>query len=121
VVLDHDHSIRAVGYVSLNPVRARLADGSRAMALVERARSPSRRDDTLVRVRPVLDRMSHFQAFLRASASEDFTALRRAEATGRPLSTEEFVAQLEQLLGRPMARRGPLAADRPAKSIQANR
>ncbi len=64
-------------------------------------------DDALVRVRPVLDRMPHFQALLDASANDDFAALRRAEATGRPLGTDDFVADLERLLGRPIARRAP--------------
>jgi hypothetical protein len=38
---------------------------------------------------------------------EDFSELRRAEATGRPLGTPEFVTGLETLLGRKIARRAP--------------
>jgi hypothetical protein len=38
---------------------------------------------------------------------EDFSDLRRAEATGRPLGAPEFVAGLENLLGRKIARRAP--------------
>jgi len=37
----------------------------------------------------------------------DFTELRRAEATGRPLGTADFVAERERLLGRPIAKRAP--------------
>lgn len=36
-----------------------------------------------------------------------FTALRGAETTGRPLGNEDFIAGLERLLGRPIARRAP--------------
>jgi hypothetical protein len=38
---------------------------------------------------------------------EDFSELRRAEATGRPLGAPEFVTGLEKLLGRKIARRAP--------------
>jgi hypothetical protein len=38
---------------------------------------------------------------------DDFSELRRAEATGRPLGAPEFDAGLENLLGRKIARRAP--------------
>jgi hypothetical protein len=40
-------------------------------------------------------------------AEDDFSDLRRAEATGRPLRAPEFVTGLENLLGRKIARRAP--------------
>ena len=42
-----------------------------------------------------------------STCSEDFSDLRRAEATGRPLGAPEFVSGLENLLGRKIARRAP--------------
>ncbi|NOT39576.1 MAG: hypothetical protein HOP13_03710, partial [Alphaproteobacteria bacterium] len=36
-----------------------------------------------------------------------FAALRGAETTGRPLGNDDFIAGLERLLGRPIARRAP--------------
>ena len=36
-----------------------------------------------------------------------FSALRLSEGTGRPLGAADFVADLERLLGRPVARRAP--------------
>ena len=42
-----------------------------------------------------------------STCSEDFSGLRRAEATGRPLGAPEFVSGLENLLGRKIARRAP--------------
>ena len=62
-------------------------------------------DDGLVKVRPVLDRIPHLKALLEAGADEDFSDLRRAETTGRPLGAPEFVTGLENLLGRKIARR----------------
>ena len=38
---------------------------------------------------------------------EAFAALRRAESTGRPVGTAEFVTGLERVLGRRIARRAP--------------
>ena len=65
-------------------------------------------DDALVTVRPVLDRIPHLKALLlQGNAEDDFSELRRAESTGRPLGAPEFVAGLESLLGRKIARRAP--------------
>jgi len=64
-------------------------------------------DDGLVSVRPVLDRVSCFADLLLEDKEEAFAALRRAESTGRPLGTAEFVSGLERLLGRRLARRAP--------------
>ena len=56
-------------------------------------------DDGLVKVRPVLDRIPHLKALLEAGADEDFSHLRRAETTGRPLGAPEFVTGLENPAG----------------------
>jgi hypothetical protein len=71
------------------------------MALVQRARSLGRRGRRSFRVKLVLDRIP----YLEAATDDDFTDLRRGEATGRPLGMEDFVVGLEKLLGRPIARR----------------
>jgi hypothetical protein len=42
------------------------------------------------------------------ATEDDFSELRRAEATGRPLGTPEFVKGLETLPGRKIARRAPV-------------
>jgi len=47
---------------------------------------------------------------------DDFSELRRAEATGRPLGAPEFVTGLERLLGRKIARRAP--GRRPATEVE---
>jgi putative transposase len=64
-------------------------------------------DDALVTVQPVLDRIPHLKGLLEADADEDFSDLRHAETTGRPLGAPEFVDGLEKILGRPIARRAP--------------
>jgi len=62
------------------------------------------RDDGLVTVRPILDRVANF-ADLLATAADDpaFAPLRRAELIGRPLGSPDFVAAVEARLGRRLA------------------
>ena len=69
-------------------------------------------------VRPVLDRLSRFADLLLEDRDDEvFAALRRAESTGRPVGTAEFVTGLERVLGRRIARRAPGPA--PAASVSA--
>jgi putative transposase len=107
VVLDDTHLIRAVRYVSLNPVRAGLVSRPEDWKWSSVRAHLSGVDDALVTVRPVLDRIPHLKELLQADADEDFSELRRAEANGRPLGAPEFVTGLEKLLGRKIARRAP--------------
>ena len=107
VVLDDIHLVRAVRYVSLNPVRARLVSRPEEWKWSSVRAHLRGVDDALVSVRPVLDRVPHLSELLQARAGDDFSELRRAETTGRPLGTPEFVAGLEGLLGRRIARRAP--------------
>jgi putative transposase len=66
------------------------------------------KDDGLVAVRPVLDRVEDFAARIAQGADESsFAALRAAEQTGRPLGTAQFIEGLERILGRKIARRAP--------------
>jgi putative transposase len=64
-------------------------------------------DDSLVSVRPVLDRWPNFRDLPLEDNEEDFASLRKAEGIGRPLGTADFVTELERRLGRPIARRAP--------------
>ena len=115
VVLDDAHLIRAVRYVSLNPVRARLVARPEEWKWSSVRAHLSGVDDAYVSVRPILDRIPHLKALLQVDTEEDFSELRRAEATGRPLGAPGFVTGLENLLGRKIARRAP--GRRPAVKI----
>jgi putative transposase len=107
VVLDDLHLIRAVRYVSLNPVRARLVARAEDWKWSSVRAHLAEVDDALVTVQPVLDRIPHLKGLLEADAEEDFSDLRHAETTGRPLGAPDFVDGLEKILGRPIARRAP--------------
>jgi putative transposase len=107
VVLDDLHLIRAVRYVSLNPVRARLVTRPEEWKWSSVRAHLCGGDDALLKVRPVLDRIPHLKGLLATDAKDDFSDLRRAESTGRPLGAPEFVDGLEKMLGRKIARRAP--------------
>jgi putative transposase len=107
VAMDEAHLMAAVCYVNLNPVRARLVSRAEDWPWSSARAHLAGVDDSLVTVRPVLDRTSCFADLLLQDRAEDFAALRRSEGSGRPLGTAEFVTGLERLLGRPIARRSP--------------
>ena len=115
VTMDELHLLAAVSYVSLNPVRAGLVRQAADWAWSSVRAHLAGKDDALVTVRPVLDRVSCFADLLLENRDEALAALRRAESTGRPVGTAEFVTGLERVLGRRIARRAPGPA--PAASV----
>jgi putative transposase len=107
VAMDESHLRSAVSYVSLNPVRARLVSRAEEWAWSSVRAHLAGEDDSLVSVRPVLDRWPTFGDLLLEDCEEKFISLREAEGIGRPLGTADFVTELERRLGRPIARRAP--------------
>jgi putative transposase len=111
VVMDEEHLGHAMRYVSLNPVRARLAERPQDWRWSSVRAHLGGRDDGLVRVAPALDRYGDFASFLgnAGGADDAWRALRRSETSGRPLGTADWVAGLEARTGRTLApqKRGP--------------
>jgi putative transposase len=108
VAMDEAHLLSAVRYVSLNPVRARLAVRPEDWPWSSVRAHLREQDDGLVTVGPVLARVDDFPGLIAADPeASEFATLRAAEATGRPLGSADFVADLERRLGRPIARRAP--------------
>ena len=111
VVMDEAHLANAVRYVSLNPVRARLVERAEDWPWSSVNAHLQGRDDGLVQVAPVLERYGGFRPFLGAEENEAaaFRALRRSETTGRPLGSDDWIAQLEKRTGRTLKarKRGP--------------
>ena len=94
VVLDDTHLIRAVRWVRLNPVRARLVARPEEWKWSSVRAHLSGVDDALVTVRPVLDKIPRLEDLLQVNAEDDFSELRRAEAMGHPPGAPEFVTGL---------------------------
>jgi putative transposase len=107
VAMDEAHLLAAVRYVGLNPVRARLVDRAQDWPWSSVRAHLAGVDDELAIVAPVLERIDDFAAFMAVEEEAGYDALRRSEGTGRPVGAPEFVAGLERLLGRPIARRAP--------------
>lgn len=99
--MDPAHLMNAVRYVLLNPVRAGLArkatdwqhSSARAHLLGSR--------DRLVDPVPLGDRISEWDDLLRPEGSQlDLEQFHRHERSGRPMGDDQFVRDLETLLGR---------------------
>ena len=111
VAMDEGHVVTALRYVSLNPVRARLVERAADWRWSSVGAHLAGRDDGLVTVAPVLERVGDFAAFLAEEFDEAaaYAALRKAERIGRPVGAPGWIAALEERTGRPLApgRRGP--------------
>ncbi len=108
VAMDEAHLMAAVRYVAMNPVRARLVERAADWRWSSVGAHLAGADDGLVTVAPILERVDSFAAVIESDAeSPSFAAIRAAETTGRPLGAADFVADLERVLGRPIARRAP--------------
>jgi putative transposase len=107
-VLDEPHLLTAARYVELNPVRAGLINTPSRYRWSSAAAHVRGRDDSVVRVGPLLELAPNWRAFLaRVLREEDIKLLRSHEHTGRPLGDEAFLATLEQDLGRTLRRQKP--------------
>ena len=107
VAMDEAHLMSAVRYVSLNTVRARLVGRAQDWPWSSVRAHLAGVDDELVTVEPVLERAPKFAELLTERDDEGYGALRASEGSGRPVGNAEFIAGLERLLGRPIARRAP--------------
>jgi putative transposase len=110
VAMDEPHLAAAARYVALNPVRARLVARAEHWPWSSVRAHLARKDDPLVEVGPLLERLGDFAAFLGTAEDEQATrALRMAETTGRPVGGREWLGELELKSARTLAprKRGP--------------
>ena len=111
--LDSTHLAAAARYVELNPVRARLAarpeDWPWSSAPAHLGLVPEKQTAADRILAPDLpDMIGDWRRFLDGGVSlEQEELIRRHERTGRPLGDEEFLKNLEMLLGRLLRKRKP--------------
>jgi len=119
VAMDEAHLMAAVRYVALNPVRAGLVRRAEDWPWSSAGAHLAGKDDALVTVAPVLDRYGDFAALLDSANEEQdnraWTALRKAESTGRPVGSEAWLAKLERRTGRRLA---PQRGGRPRREAR---
>ena len=111
VGLDGEHTLAALRYVLLNPVRARLCakpDGWRWSSAGAYLRN---RPDGLTETGDLRALCPNIKSLLAPSPEQEMAEmlLRRAETIGRPLGSAAFLEKLERKLDRPLklAKRGP--------------
>ena len=106
--MDEHYLLAAVRYVECNPVRARMAEPVWSYRWSSAAAHIRGKDDVLVKVRPMLDRVADWATYLaQEPPGSELEALRLHNRTGRPLGSEDFVTKLEQTLGRTLKPRRP--------------
>ena len=107
-MLDEEYLLAATRYVELNPVRAGLTTAPSDYQWSSARAHIKRKDDSLVTVAPLLERVRGWRRFLNSAATEEqIKAIRAHERTGRPLGNEEVERKLEKQLGRVLRRRKP--------------
>jgi len=106
--LDEAHAERALRYVELNPVRARLTERAEDSPWSSAPGHVTGRPDGLTVRPPFLDDAGAWRRLLRRGApAEEMEALRACTRTGRPLGAAGFVQRIERTLGRLLRRRKP--------------
>ena len=105
--LEGEHTISAIRYVLLNPVRAGIVKKawaypwSSARWLVGKAS-----DDPLVEESPILREVGDWRVLL-SQDPDNLEVLRQHTRTGRPLGAESFLMRVEELTGRSLRLRKP--------------
>lgn len=111
VAMDEPHFVAALRYIAFNPVRARLVARCEDWPWSSTRALIAGRDDRFVTAGPALQRVGDFAAFLSEDFDEALTyaAIRRAESTGRPIGSPEWLADMEEQTGRSLTpqKRGP--------------
>ena len=108
VAMDEAHLLACARYVELNPVRAGLVRRAQDWPWSSAKAHLAGRDDALVRVAPMQNRVADWRELLGQGLGEaERDAIRQGERTGRPLGSSAFVAKLEARTGRTLARQKP--------------
>jgi len=106
--MDEQYLLAGARYVELNPVRAKLVRTPRAWKWSSAKAHLAGKNDSLVRVAPLLTRVPDWRAFLADGLSDqDHDDIRARERTGHPLGNDAFFARLKARLGRDVKPRKP--------------
>ena len=104
--MDEPNTYHAGRYIEMNPVRAKLAKLPQDWKWSSARAHVKGKDDRLVKAKPLVEMVDGWDAYLHES-DETWDSIRRHERTGRPLGSPKFVAGLEKITGRELAKRPP--------------
>jgi len=106
--MDEEYLLAAVRYVERNPVAAKLCEQAEDWKWSSARAHFDGRDDLLVRVQPMLDRVADWRQFLSGTVQhEKVELIGRHTRTGRPLGDSNFVRKLELITGKSLAPKPP--------------
>ena len=106
--MNETYLLAAARYVELNPVRARITSDPLSYKWSSARSHALGQDDELVRVKPLLDLVPDWKAFLLEGIEEkDYQQMRRHERTGRPLGDESFINRIENAANRVLRKKKP--------------
>ncbi|MBI4668860.1 MAG: transposase [Elusimicrobia bacterium] len=100
-ILDESYLLAAARYIELNSVRAKIVEKPQDYPWSSARAHLSGRDDSLVKVAPLLEIIPDWENFLKEDVTlEEARLIETHERTGRPLGNRGFISKLEALLGR---------------------
>ena len=107
-LMDEKYLLATVRYVEMNPVVAGLCESPGDWRFSSARAHLEGKDDKLVRVSPMLQRLGNWRGYLtRTTNGDDAERIRKHTRTGRPLGTAEFINRIEILTGETLAPRRP--------------
>ena len=114
-VMDERYLLAAVRYVERNPVLAGMCACPHQWRWSSAKAHMRGRDDGLVRVAPMLDRVDDWYGYVSDNAGyyREIGLIEQHARTGRPLGRKAFIKKLERMTGRPLApgKPGPKPAE----------
>lgn len=114
-IMDEQHLLAASRYIELNPVKAGMVKDPFEYAWSSAKAHLNNNDDSVVTVKPMLDRIHDWKQFIYSGINEpDSDIIDKHLRTGRPLGSKDFVEQLEILTGRDLS---PRRSGRPKKNV----
>lgn len=105
-LMDETHLLTAARYIEMNPVAAKIVNRPEQYRWSSARAHLEGRDDSLVKVAPLLEMVGNWQKYLaQASIENEDRLIHTHERSGRPLGDHEFVSKLERILGRDLAKK----------------
>ena len=106
--MNENYLLATTRYIELNPVRAGLVMHAEMYPWSSASAHISGHDDTLVKVKPLIEIVGNWRTFLSGAISKETAdVISCHERTGRPLGSETFIKNLELQLNRSLRKRKP--------------